>query len=89
MKLAKERISFSLLAGGFDVPDLKPLTTSWLHSCQSAAPLLANPPIYRHSNKFTLDIFKNLFFICNILFLQNFKSNKRKKAHLRIQKTIM
>jgi hypothetical protein len=38
MKLAKERISFSLLAGGFDVPDLKPLTTSWLHSRRLAAP---------------------------------------------------
>jgi len=29
-----------MLAGGFVVPDLKPLTTSWLHSRLSAAPSL-------------------------------------------------
>jgi len=50
-----------LLAGEFDVPDLKPLTTSWLHSRQSAVPRPTNLLIYRHSNKFSLEIFKNLF----------------------------
>ena len=78
MKLAKERISFSLLTGGFDVPDLKPLTTSWLHSRRSAAPLLANLPIYRHSNKFSLDILKNLFMTSKFMIFITFKKNKMK-----------
>jgi|TARA_A200000113_G_scaffold214078_1_gene217038 hypothetical protein len=38
MKLAIQRIYFSLLAGEFVVPDLKPLTTSWLQSRRLAAP---------------------------------------------------
>ena len=57
MKLAIKRSDFSLLAGEFDVPDLKPLTTSWLHSRLSAAPFLAKLPIYRLSNQFTLEHF--------------------------------
>jgi hypothetical protein len=52
MKLAKERISFSLLTGGFDVPDLKPLTTSWLHSRRLAAPHHStNLSLYRLKQK--------------------------------------
>jgi len=65
-----------LLTGGFDVPDLKPLTTSWLHSRLSAAPPLANLYIYRHSNKFSLAIFKIYFMTRIYMILLNFKPNK-------------
>jgi len=51
-----------LLAGGFVVPDLKPLTTSWLHSRRSAAPTtLANLPFYRLYYQITLIVFLFIF----------------------------
>jgi len=49
-----------LLTVGFVVPDLKPLTTSWLHSRQSAAQS-ANLTLYRLTSPFPLELYENDF----------------------------